>query len=892
MSLNPGTKFGPYEIVGALGAGGMGEVYEAKDTRLGRRVAIKVLSPHLSTNESLRQRFEREAKSISSLAHPYICALHDVGEEGGHHYLVMEYLDGESLAERLTRGPLKTNEVVKYGAQIAEALGAAHRNGVVHRDLKPGNVMLTESGAKLLDFGLAKAVAEVGEAHSLTQSPTMATPLTTAGTLVGTYQYMSPEQLEGGEADARSDVFAFGATLYEMVTGQKAFGGKTQASVIAAVLGQEPPQVTSIQPMTPPALAQLIAQCLQKDPEERRQSMHDLALELRFLGEAGTQVGVPAPVVSRRKSRERLAWSLAGGFALATAAALAMLFLGGRGKGLDLSSDDGPALMAELLPPEGFDFNYDPVDPGPPVLSPDNRFLAFVAYETNSLRRYELYVRDLRDGHVRLLEGAAGAAYPFWSPDGDRIGYFENGYLWTIGLDGGRPIRLCEAGRGKGGTWREDGTILFAPSYDSGIHQVSSEGGDSFEVTRIDTTLQNSHRFPAFVEGRDDAFVYTVRRREEQNYFEVHWATLDGAEGGLLLESVSHAQPVGERLLFVRDNTLFSSDFDSGSMELTGRPHRLAEEVTVMDAAGRGLFSATSELLVYQMGGEQSDLRELVIYEQGGLRSRAVGEKARYSRPSFSPDGMSIAYEIDNNDDETEDIWIMDVTTGLPTRFTSAEGSEQFPLWSPDGSELAYAADSDGSWAIYARKLAGAQERRKLVDLPEGGALLDWSRDGKYLAIVIQGDIWTYDLGTERLEKFAASTEQFAEWSPSFSPDGKWIAFVSVDSGTPELYVTSFPEPGRRWRVSPNGGQGVSWAPDSRALYYVTAQAEVYEVAFRVRGEQFIMSTPKLLFQEIRARDGGMSPDAERFVLVLVPEAANGPTLRIRSQWRRANVRP
>ncbi|HEV2113141.1 MAG TPA: protein kinase, partial [Terriglobales bacterium] len=497
MSLAAGSKLGPYEIVSALGAGGMGEVYRARDTRLGRDVAIKVLPEQLSGNPGFQERFEREAKAISSLNHPNICTLYDVGRSGGTEYLVLELVEGESLAERLTRGPLPVEQAMAYGIQIAEALEAAHKKGVLHRDLKPGNIMVTKSGLKLLDFGLAKPMAVANMASSAMNAMTASQeskPLTAEGTIVGTFQYISPEQLEGHEADARSDIFALGCVLYEMAAGRRAFSGKTQASIVASILASEPPAISSVQPLTPPAFERTVKLCLAKDPEERWQTAHDVKLQLKWVSEGGSQAGVAAPVVAQRKVKQRVAWmAAAGALALATGFAAAFFLQSG---------NRGQALQASLLPPK--DLHFEPTEI---ALAPDGSRMTFVATAKDG--NGSLWVRPLDSLVAQQLAGTDGAHYPFWSPDGKTIGFFAGGKLKKIDASGGPVVALADAESGRGGTWNREGTIIFSPKASGdGLYEVSSAGGVVTEIQQLDKGRgEDEFRWPFFMpDGRHYAF--------------------------------------------------------------------------------------------------------------------------------------------------------------------------------------------------------------------------------------------------------------------------------------------------------------------------------------------------------------------------------------------------
>jgi hypothetical protein len=488
MTLSPGTKLGPYEIVSAVGAGGMGEVYRARDTRLDRVVALKILPAHLSDNPEARQRFEREARAISSLNHPNICTLFDVGCHNGIDFLVMEFLDGQTLGDRLLKGPVPAEKLLKYGAEICSGLERAHKSGVIHRDLKPSNIMLTKAGVTLMDFGLAKSTSAPDLPPSSVTASMKADgqPLTAEGTLVGTFQYMSPEQVEGREADARSDIFALGAVLYEMATGKRAFEGKTTASVIAAVMTSEPQPVATIQPLSPPTLDRVIRTCLAKDPDQRFQNVHDINLQLKWIAEGGSQAGVPVPVSLRRKTREHLAWGLAA-VTLLAASALAFVYL-------RTSAPQLHAVRFIVPPPDNAAFMVLGTF-GAPQLSPDGRSVAFVA---GSGGVTQIWVRPLASFKPYVLAGTEGARGVFWSPDGRNLAFFAQGKLKRIAISGGPAVSVCDVDQGRGGSWNRQDTVIFA-KFPGGIYQVPASGGQPKPITRLDASRgETSHRWPFF----------------------------------------------------------------------------------------------------------------------------------------------------------------------------------------------------------------------------------------------------------------------------------------------------------------------------------------------------------------------------------------------------------
>src|SRR6516162_463900 len=552
MGLAPGHKLGPYEIVAPLGAGGMGEVYRARDTRLERTVAVKILPEHLSHSAEAKQRFEREARAVSSLNHPNICTLYDVGHQDGVDYLVMEFLEGQTLAERLAKGPLPLEQMLKYGIEICQGLEKAHCTGVLHRDLKPGNIMLTKAGTKLMDFGLAKAAtagSPLSSSLGLTMSgPSADQPLTARGMVVGTFQYMSPEQVEGKEADARSDIFALGALLYEMTTGKRAFTGKTQGSIVAAILAADPPPISTVQPISPPALERVVKACLEKDPEERLQTAHDVKLQLKWIAEGGSQAGVPAPLASQRKTRERILWAVST-FLAAACLALAVIHFG-------QTKVAQRAIHTYILAPEKSTFAFVGDHTGPLTISPDGTRLVYAALDPDG--KQMLWLRPLEAASSQQLAGTEDAAYPFWSPDSRFIGFFAEGKLKTIAAAGGPAQVLCDAPDGRGGTWNREGTIVFPSTFNSPMYRISAGGGTPVQVTDLDASQgENSHRWPQFLpDGRH--FLFYVRSRQGIGAGE-YVGSLDSKDKKLLfrnLSNVVYAAP--GYLLFVRENTLMA----------------------------------------------------------------------------------------------------------------------------------------------------------------------------------------------------------------------------------------------------------------------------------------------------------------------------------------------
>jgi serine/threonine protein kinase len=854
MSLTTGDQLGPYEIVSPLGAGGMGEVYRARDTRLDRDVAIKVLPAHLTKSIEFKQRFEREAKSISQLTHPHICTLHDVGQQDGTEFLVMELLEGETVAQRLSKGQMALEQVLKHGIEIASALDAAHRKGVIHRDLKPGNVMLTKTGAKLLDFGLAKAATVLdGDPSAITVTHA----LTSKGTIVGTFQYMSPEQLEGKEADSRTDIFAFGAVLYEMATGKRAFEGHSRASLIASIMTAQPRPIGELQPMTPPALDRLIRKCLAKDPDSRWQSAADVADELRWITEGGSQVGAPAALRSTRRSRERF-WI--GGSLIVAAASAAFAFLSHRSTESHarrvwsiVSTPDETSLMAagDLA--------------GPVVISPDGTTLAFVALDKGAQR---LWLRPLHSPTARSLPGTDGATFPFWSGDNRTIGYFAKEKLYTVSAAGGPPISICHAPGGRGGAWNRDGVILFSPEYRSGLFRVSATGGKPVPVTTLDETKHTSHRWPAFcLDGKHFLYLAVAHGAAETESNAVYLGSLDGGEPKLIMHGSANAVQVADYLLFPRENTLQAAPFDVKAPRFAGDPVVVASEVMYDVSVWRAGFSVSNQgILAFHSGTAGGEI-QMIRRDRSGKDLGKIGDPSTFGSLSLSPDGKKVATDVQVGPDW--DVWIYDVARGAGSRFTFGNGANVSPVWSPDGQFLIYAslylARQDMTHRISRRPAIGGDEE-VLYTSKEETWVTDCSPDGNYLLLnrgkYIGGnpcDLWVLPLHSERVP-IPLATTSFLESDAKFSPDGKWIVYVSDETGQNEVYVVPFNLPsqdpaaaktprGGRWQVSNRGGFKPKWRGDGKELFFVAKDTNLtaVDISFTDGGPEIGATTP--LFQ-------------------------------------------
>jgi len=851
MALSSGTKLGPYEIQSLLGAGGMGEVYRARDTRLDREVAIKVLAAHLSQTPELRARFEREAKVISGLQHPNICVLHDVGRQDGMDFLVMEFLEGETLSARLARKPFTPDETIRIGIEIADALERAHRSGIVHRDLKPGNVMLTKSGAKLMDFGLAKlhlagaaSSSSVPAFSAVATAASPASPITTAGTMLGTVQYMSPEQIQGKEADPRSDIFAFGAMLYEMLTGKRPFEGKSQLSVASSILEKDPEPISAVQPLTPPALEHLVRICLAKDPEQRFQSAHDLKLQLQWITAGGSQVGAPAMVVSQRKHRQKiLAAAMVLGWLAALGAVIAAAMYANR------LTSARQLVRAQIGQPVGYDFNY--VLTGPPALSPDAQRIAFVALKND---KSIIFVQQLSSGKATFLPGTEDGFFPFWSPDAKYLGFFSNGKLRKIAAEGGPVQALCDAPEGRGGSWNEQGTILFAPRIAGPLQRVSDGGGTPEQVTpsRKDDA-QFTNRNPYFLpDGKHFLF---VQRTGNAAVGSVFAGSLDGGEPQQVLPAGSNVAYSHGHLFYLKDGSLMGQPFDASGLRLEGKPTPIAESVEYYNARDVGYFSAAQNVLVYRQTVVSN--RELVWLDSTGKELEHWGEPAPYAEGIFSPRSHVAVLTRSNPDGHGSSLWLADTERRSVTRLTPDSELEQNGVVSADARSV-YTISTSGYHSVLALHSLVSTGSDEKVDFEGSYYLSSQSLDGRYVFFSVQDaktgfDIYYTDLLRDH-KLVPVLNSNFDEYDARLSPDNKWLAYTSNENGSREIYVTPFPAAGARWQVSSGGvTSGVTtdrlamdWSPDGKNLYFRQGD-KVFAVNVSINGGKPEFSTPKEL---------------------------------------------
>ncbi len=885
MTLSAGTKLGPYEILSPLGAGGMGEVYKARDTRLERTVAVKVLPSHLSDSPEVRQRFEREAKTISQLSHPHICALHDVGNEGGVEYLVMELLEGETLADRLARGPLPLEQTLRFGQEIADALDRAHRQGIVHRDLKPGNIMLTKSGVKLLDFGLAKALPSPGGrgvgGEGLTSLPTQQN-LTQEGTILGTFQYMAPEQLEGREADGRTDIFAFGAVLYEMATGTKAFSGTSQASLISAILRDEPAPIAQRQPTSPAALDRVVRTCLAKDPEERWQSAADLKRELRWIA-GGSATGLPAPAMpgaaSVRRSG-RAAWIVAG---LAVAAAIAA------GVGLLRARGARPEpVHAFLDPPPKTGWQLTGDEAAPLVVSPNGSSVAFGGGG-------KLWVRSLRTGEVTPLAGTEGGTFPFWSADSRSIGFFSGGKLRTIEATGGPTQALADAPTPRGGTWGPDGTIVYTPDFQGGLFRVPASGGTPKPVTEVDKTHHSTHRWPWMLpDGKHVLYLAASHLNPRSEDSGIYAVSVDGGPSTRLLASYGSAQTVPGWLLSVSEGHLVAWPFDAARLRVTGKARRVPADANFDYGTWRAVFSVSRNgILVYQAAQEQAR-GQLQWMDLAGHVEAKMGEPNNSYALRLSPDGTR-ASVIEG--DPNSDLWIYELDRGFRTRLTQSEQVILTPLWTRDGGEILYVSGTSATvgsdYTLLRRSTFGGGKVAEIARSKVRIEPTDLSPDGKWLVVdrgvIGETRIWLYPMAEP--DKAAALMDSpNLQTDGRVSPDGHWLSYTQLQGGRLEVFVAAFPSGTGRQQVSAAGGSAARWSPDGRTLYFVSQDNELMAAAVEPQGPMLRVRKVEPLFAVqlfTGPRVSGafeLAPDGKRF-LVNSSGSVEPPSMHIVTGW-------
>jgi len=881
MSLPTGVRLGAYEILAAIGAGGMGEVYRARDRKLDRDVAIKILPEELATDPDRIARFEREAKTLAALNHPNIAQIYGFEESDGIRALVIEMVEGPTLADRIAQGPVPVEEALPVARQIADALEAAHERGIIHRDLKPANVKVRPDGTvKVLDFGLAKALEpRSGVGSDVTASSTMTSPaMTRIGVILGTAAYMSPEQARGQAVDKRSDIWAFGCVLFEMLTGRPAFAGATVAETIAAIVHLEP-NWKELRQATPESIRRLLRRCLQKDLKRRLRDIGDARAEI---DDALTTSGGRRDVREHREVSRRWIWGLA--FILVALG----LGVGWTIEHLQQPVADLRAARLTVNPPTGTEFRVAG-ETGGAAISPDGRLLAFVARYSNGVDK--LWIRPLNSLAARELPGTDDARYPFWSPDSASLGFFAGGRLKRVEVAGGSPAVICEVASGRGGTWNEEGVVLFNAVNDGPLLKVSATGGTPVPVTTVDTAQgENSHRWPQFLpDGR--RFIYFNRGKG------IYLGSLDRPQEKIwLLNSTTnaiYAPPHGANelghLFWVRDGTLIAQPFDAVASKVTGQPAMIAEGVA-LGAVGQSTVSISKDgTIVYSEVGVEH-LR-LSWYDRNGKQLAVFGQPERYVGLRISPDAKRVALA------EVADIWQMEFARAIPTRVTFS-GSVNNPVWSPDGQRIAYQKGSPPN--LFSGSANGTGSEKRLIESRDTLVLRDWSPDGMFLLYSAlsndissraQPDLWLLPLTGDR-QPFRFLKTPFREGAGQFSPDAAWIAYTSDESRRNEVYVQSFPSGQVKWTVSSNGGAWPRWRRDGRELFYVGLDSKVMSVEVRAVSGSLEFGTPTSLFTLPLTRGENdpypydVMPDGQRFLALVPASDAETPPLTVMFNWQ------
>jgi serine/threonine protein kinase/Tol biopolymer transport system component len=891
-ALLTGRRLGVFEVQGLLGVGGMGEVYRARDTRLGREVAIKIL-PHAFRDDSDRlARFEREARVLASLNHPHIAAIYGLEDVSGGKALVMELVEGEDLSQKIeglrAKGSgLPLDEALPLAKQIAEALEAAHEQGIIHRDLKPANIKVrTDGTVKVLDFGLAKAFDPPGSPRpGATTSPTLSLQATQAGMILGTAAYMAPEQARGKVVDTRADIWAFGCVLYEMVTGARAFKSDDVTDTIVAILSREPDWQKI--PVTASAVRPLLVRCLKKDPKQRLQAIGDARIEIDEIREAPQADRDRVSPVHRPGNR----WLLATGLLLVTViAAVQSVRLWRQSPAAPFAPEARLEIATPLAPGGGIAGR--PVQPAV-AISPDGLKIVFSAYLDG---RLVLWLRSIESVTAHPLAGTDTAVLPFWSPDSRSVGFFADSQLKRIDIDGGTIRTLTRATFGLGGAWNSDGTILFTPLFSGPIYRISAAGGEATVVTQL-ASGQVSHWYPRFLpDGRH--FLYVVAGRTDANA--IYVGDLDGSKPRRLVDAeLADVHLSSNRLLFVRQGTLFSQPFDVSALTLTGSPAPLAEQVATVSAsrAGPVLYRTTP----------RPGRRQLVWLDRSGKEISRVGSPDGSRMPegsdtdiAISPDGRYVA--LSRMVDQNHDIWLLETARGVLSRFTFDTAAEYSARWSPDGRRVVFTSDRNGVFDLYVKPASGAGSEELLLATPVNKSPIDWSPDGRVLLFrstdpVTSHDLWALPLYGDR-QPFPVARTNFIEAFAQFSPDGRWLAYQSNESGRTEVYAQPFPGPGAKLQISTNGGAQMRWRRDGRELFYLGLDSRLMAVPIRKAdtGEGLIAGEPMPLFTahvgDIVPLQSGysisyiISPDGQRFLMDTIVEEPAAAPITVILNWK------
>lgn len=892
MTASNGTKFGPYEILSQIGAGGMGEVYRARDTRLGREVAVKVLPSSFAENSERLARFEQEACAAGSLNHPNILAIYDIGKHDDAPYVVCELLEGKTLREKMDGSPLPQRKAIDYALQIAHGLAAAHEKGIVHRDLKPDNLFITKDGrVKILDFGLAKLIETSPLGQVATEVPTRKVK-TDSGMVMGTVGYMSPEQVRGLLVDHRSDIFSFGAILYEMLAGKRAFRHESSVETLNAILKEDPPSLTESNQTVNPALERIVTHCLEKNPEERFHAASDLAFALEALSGTGSissgQTVEMSSIGGRRISRRELTAWIVAGTALA-AAAIALFLIWPR------PINEQPAATARfsLEPPDGMFFA------AASEISPDGRRIVVRIRDASG--KSMLWIRPIDSVDWVPLPGTDDARQPFWSPDSRMIGFFTGGKLKRIDISGGPPQTICDSNPGFGGTWNPDGVIVFGKGRGQGIHSVPASGGVPTPVTTLDKDRKEFiHHWPRFLpDGRHFLFSANDVRGDNRG---IYVGSIDSKESKLILPGIDSSSgyvPPGY-VLFVGEGALMARPFDANKLEFTGEALLVVENVAFNSNNSRGHFSISDTgTLVYKTDFDESDNGQITWCDRTGKTTATIGVPGKYLAVSLSPDEKRLATVLPEGDGRSSwDIWVLDLPReAAATRLTFDPAGDIYPTWSPDGGQMVFASTREGVPNLFQKAASGAGDDELLLKTDRVALPNDWSRDGQYLLYQQIGentgmDLWVMPLSGDRTP-FVFLQTGFQEGLGRFSPDGRWVAYVSNESGRSEVYARGFPSAGGKWQVSTAGGTFPRWRADGKELFYVTDAGNLMAVDVKTTGEVIEIGVPKQLFGI--GPIGGLvgvsydvSNDGQRFLRIVREETPNRSPLIVVTNWTNA----
>jgi eukaryotic-like serine/threonine-protein kinase len=877
MAIATGERFNHYEIIAPLGAGGMGEVYLAEDSRLGRKVAIKVLPAEFAMDSDRLRRFEQEARATSALNHPNILTVYDIGAHEGAPYIVAELLEGEELSEFIKQGAIAPRRAIDYARQIAEGLAVAHAKGVVHRDLKPENLFVTTDGrVKILDFGLAKLRQQ--QFGAIDKDAPTQKRITDPGVIMGTVGYMSPEQVRGQETDHRSDIFAFGVILYEMLSGQNAFRGDSAIEMMNAILKEEPPELGELGMKIAPGLEKVLRRCLEKKPEHRFHSAHDLGFALEAVASSSssdsnqTKTAIaPDTTTSAKRGgrREYIAWIAASIFALIAALALGVVWF-------RRAEPAAQTVRFLLFAPEKTRF----IEPSF-ALSPNGRQLAFSA--TDEAGKNLLYLRPLNSLYAQPLPGTENAFLPFWSPDSRSIAFFSQGKLKRVEASGGAPQTLCDVNHAGGGSWNRAGEIIMAPTNDGTLYRVPATGGIPTALTTLDQSRgEDGHWLPQFLPDGEHFLYYASNRQAEQSGLYVG-SLSDKATHHVLRSDYSAVYTAGD-LLFVRNGALLGQAFDTRALKLVGEPFLIAEQVKTWDIVPN-LSVAENGTMAFQSGGGPPP--QLVWFDRSGKKLGTVGEPADYSNPSLAPDGKRLAVSVRDPETKQRDIWLFDLARGAKSRFTFDPADDINPLWSKDGSRIFFISDRKGQRDIFQKKVNAAEEEELLYASTGEKNVEDLSPDGRLLIYnsgfgnnATKIDLWLAPLEGERTPRPFLKTP-FSEEQAAISPDGRWVAYCSDESGRAEIYVATFPQLSGKWQVSVDGGAEPQWRRDGKELFFTNASRKLMAAEVKTGSGAFEAEAPKLLFETPLINPGRnrfvVTGDGQRFLVITRLEDTRAP---------------